>query len=192
MNYILFCCLQQVSGHKNGKEQQEAADALSSPPPPAQLQLTNHFPSTSSSAAAEQQVQHVEGQSCSSSIGTATQLVLNQLKPRPLRAAAPDARAQQLPEPQTHTQKAPGSSQNAFTLLMRASKGTSMAQGKGQSPPDLVANNLSVLEGSNGPTAAGVGSRPRAGVPGGRNGVQAGWQGALQRIAAHPERWALT
>ncbi|KAL0029264.1 hypothetical protein WJX79_006184 [Trebouxia sp. C0005] len=33
-----------------------------------------------------------------------------------------------------------------------------------------------------------VGSEPRAGASWGGSGVQAGWQGALQRIAAHPER----
>jgi hypothetical protein len=190
MACILFCCLQPGSSHKDGKQQQEAADALSSPPPPVQLQHT-HFPSTSSFAAAKQKGHNIEGPTCSSSPAVATQLVLDQLEPRPLQAAAPDARIQQLPEPQTHTQKPSGSSQNAFTLLMRASKGTSKAQPTGQSPPDLVASNVSVLGGSNGPTAAGVGSRPRVGVPGGRSGVQAGWQGALQRIAAHPERWAL-
>ncbi len=190
MDCILFYCLQQVSGHKDGKQQQEAADALSSPPAPVQLQHTG-FLSTSFPAAAKQQVQRVEGQMCSSSTGAATQLVLNQLQPRPSHAAAPDARVQQPPEPQTHTQKAPGSSQNAFSLLMRASKGTSKAQSTGKSSPDLVANNVSVLGGSNGSTAADVGSRPRVGVHGGRSGVQAGWPGALQRIAAHPERWAL-
>ncbi len=174
MDCILFCCLPQVSGHKDGKQQQEAADALSSPPEPAQLQHTG-FPSTSSSAAAEQQVQNVSN---SSTVSIPLEL-------HPLHVAAPDARVQQPPEPQTHTQKPPGSSQNAFSLLMRASKRTSKA---GQPPPDLVANNVSGLGGSNGLTAAGVGSRPRAGVPGGRSGVQAGWQGALQRIAAHPER----
>jgi hypothetical protein len=188
---MLVCCLQQGSSHKDGKQLQGAADALSSPPAPIQLQLTKHFPSTSSSAAAEQQVQDVKGQSCSSSTAAATQFVLNQLEPRLSKAAAPDARVQQLREPQTHTQKGSGSSQNAFTLLMRASKGISMDQGTAKSPPDLVAHNVSVLGGSNGPTAAGVGSRPRAGMPGGRSGFQAGWQGALQRIAAHPERWAL-
>ena len=189
MDCILFCCLQQGSSHKNGKQDQEAAD-VSSPPAPAHLQHI-HFSSTSSSAAAEQQGQIMEGQTCSSSPAVATQLVSNQLEPHPLQATAPDARFQQPPEPQTHTHEAPGTSQNAFTLLMRASKGTSKAQPTGQSPPDLVADNVSSLGGSKGPTAAGVGSRPRAGVPGGRSGVQTGWQGALQRIAAHPERWAL-
>ena len=191
MACILFCCLPQVSGHKNGKQQQEAADALSSPPEPAQLQHTD-FSSTSSAANAKQQ--GIEGQTCNSSSAIASQLVSNQLEPRPVQATAPDARVQHPPEPQTHTQKASGSSQNAFTLLMRASKGTSKAQPTGPlpSPPDLVANNLSDLGGSKGLTAAGVGSKPRAGVSGGRSGVQAGWQGALQRIAAHPERWALT
>lgn len=177
----------QGAGHKHENQQQEAADALSRPPPPVQLHHT-HFSSTSSSAAAEQQGQDIEGQTCSSSPAVAAQLVLKQLEPRPLQVAAPDVRVHQPPEPQTHTQKALGSSQNAFTLLMQASKGSSRAQGTGQSLPDLVANNVSVLGGSNGPTAAGVSSRPRAGVPGGRTGVQAGWQGALQRIAAHPER----
>ncbi|DBA69531.1 TPA: hypothetical protein ACH3X2_012731 [Trebouxia sp. C0005] len=174
----------QVSGHKDGTEQQEAADALSSPPAPAQLQH-NHFSSTSSSAAEQHGIMD---QTCSSSPAVATQLVLHKLEPRPLQATAPDARVQQPPEPQTHTQKAPGSSQNAFTLLMRASKVPSRAPGTGQSPADLVANNASVAGGSNGPTAAGVGSEPRAGASWGGSGVQAGWQGALQRIAAHPER----
>ncbi|DBB01055.1 TPA: hypothetical protein ACH3X1_000955 [Trebouxia sp. C0004] len=178
----------QGSNGKDGKQLKEAADALSSPPAPAQSQLTTHFPSTSSSAAVQQQVQNVEGQSCSSTTATATQLVLNQLEPHLVQATASDARVQQPAEPQTHTQKAPGRPQNAFSLLMRASKESSMAQGTGHSPPDLVANNVSVPGGSNGPTAAGVGSRPGSGAPAGRSGVQAGWQGALQRIAAHPER----
>lgn len=187
MAWILLCCLQQGSSQKDGKQQQEVADALSSRSPPVQLQNT-HSPSTFSSAAAKQQVQNVAGQSCSSSAGAATQLVLHQLEPRRLQARAADARVQQPPEPQTHTQKPAGSSHNAFTLLMRASKGTSKAQPTCQSPPDLAGNNSSVLGGSNWPTAAGVGSRPRAGVSRGRIGIQAGWQGALQRIAAHPER----
>ena len=134
MDCILLCCLQQVGGHKNGKQQQEAADALSSPPAPVHLQHTG-FPSTSSSAA-EQQGQNIEGQACSSSPAVASQLVSNQLEPRPLQATAPDARVQHPPEPQTHTHKAPGNPHNAFTLLMRASEGTSKAQGTGQSPPE--------------------------------------------------------
>lgn len=128
-------------------------------------------------------------------------------------------------EPTEHQQKAPASSQNAFALMMRASKGVTTACTTGKSSADLSTNRTDLKRALPGPTAVGGSSqgpqvsskRPRgegtdgsgAGVstggttggtngswpPGagsvGRSGFQTGWQGALQRVAANPERYCL-
>ena len=92
--------------------------------------------------------------------------------------------------PQTHTQKATGGSQNAFDLLMRASKvatkgresgvGTSnsgLQAGQGRLDSPKIMGPIS--SGSKGIEAVGLGGR----APG-----QSGWCEALQRVAAKPER----
>ena len=119
------------------------------------------------------------------------------------------ARTVKLPAgPQTHTQTAPGSSQNAFALLMRASKGAGKAPAAGGikevSPsskgsvgsramvPLSGGRSKKVAPGSGGAFMAvvpGGGGGSKAVAPGdGGGGFKAGWSEALQRVAANPER----
>ena len=87
--------------------------------------------------------------------------------------------------PQTHTQKAAGGSQNAFDLLMRASKVAAKGResGVGTSNSGLQAGkgplNPPISSGSKGIKEVGLGGRAMG---------QSGWCEALQRVAAKPER----
>ena len=78
---------------------------------------------------------------------------------------------------------AKGNSQNAFALLMKASKGSAKRQPMVTAGGQVSAEGISHSQGNlSGVQAAG---HAKAAASGGQQG---GWQDTLQRIAADPER----